>query len=315
MYRLRLLIIAIIAWWAVVLNLERPDSILNLGQLKLQPFVYVMVVVIISIMFMVPRLSTLHFAREVTVVLVTYLVLSLIFATSSISELIGDYATFFEIVLLVGTLWSARRVSDSITNFEDTIDEAVLGSANLGFQTFVQEKNTMAGTIHKPEKLSLKTFTYNEQVINEELRRARRYNRRVALFYIRIQNLTVLNGGILGRWNRKMVFQSRYLRVYIIQLLFDFLLKESDIIMWYGRDLVICSPELDQTTAEEFAGKLKQAFEVLMVTSPTVGTAVFPDDALLGSKLLEVASQEASQTQEKSSGPVYVGFWDRSKVR
>ena len=173
----------------------------------------------------------------------------------------------------------------------------------------------MAGTIHKPEKLGLKTFTYNEQVINEELRRARRYNRRVALFYIRIQNLTVLNGGILGRWNRKMVFQSRYLRVYIIQLLFDFLLKESDIIMWYGRDLVICSPELDQTTAEEFAGKLKQAFEVLMVTSPTVGTAVFPDDALLGSKLLEVASQEASQTQEKSSGPVYVGFWDRSKVR
>lgn len=281
MYRFRLLILAIIVWLVLALNVERPDDLLGLGNINLSPAFYVVILALMVTVLVIPEFGRFPIDLELAAIVVGYFLFRLALGSKSLWAILSHYVTFIELIMMLVTFWIARSVSSSIIRFEHSIDETVIGTDDQDTPGLIADK----------------------QLIEDEIRRARRYDRTIALLYIEFGAMSALAGGLVARWNRKQLLEKHYLQVYITQLVKDLLLEPFDLTTWHQDRMIICLPEKSRTEAAELARKLEEVFQVLLEVKPGIGTASFPSDALLLSDLLTVARNNMRGTPTRSQLP------------
>ncbi|HLA45489.1 MAG TPA: hypothetical protein VJZ27_18715 [Aggregatilineales bacterium] len=261
MYRFRILLILTAAWLTLVFNLERPE-IFGIGTINLASMVYAIAAGIMVIMVLMPELGKRPVYHIFLPILAIYGIGKLTIDNRPLTDSMVVYISITEIVVLLITLWIARIVSLAVSDFENTVESAVVGDNTSRVLTASDGKN----------------------VIDRELLRARRYDRPIALLHLQIKALDKIAQAPSRYLDTKKAFEHRYLQARVTQLI-DTLLHDSDIMTWNNGCLVICMPE----TVSDDAIKMAKNIHVVLKIEMTLGIACFPDDALIYSDLITAA--------------------------
>jgi len=276
MARFRLLLIGLTIWLVILFNLERPD-IQDFGNIDLDSFVYVIAAMVAVTILALPDLG-----RRSEYVLIPTLIL---YAIAKVT--IGHPDTplpliITEIVVLILTVSVARVVSLATANIEKAIENVLL----------------------TPEKSSVLPEAEGEEKINNELFRARRFDRPVGFVALRIEWLKEMQEHIADRFNLEAAFQKRYLKVRIAQIVMSAIYR-SDTIAWSGDNLVICLPETDRDQAIRLARQIHMLLKMRLGLDIAVGVAAFPEDGLIYRDLLDhaILNPIAMQVEEQQHPP------------
>ena len=261
MYRFRILLILTAAWLTLIFNLERPE-IFGIGTINLASMVYGIAAGIMVIMVMMPELGKRPIYNTFLPILAVYGIGKITLDNRALTDSMIVYISITEISILLITLWIARVVSLAVSDFENTVESAVVGDNTSRVLSASEGKN----------------------VIDRELLRARRYDRPMALLHLQIKALDKIAGAPSRYLDTKKAFEHRYLQARITQLI-DTLLHDSDIMSWNNGCLVICMPE---STAKEAVKMAKHVHAILKIEM-TLGIACFPDEALIYSDLITAA--------------------------
>lgn len=266
MNRFRLVLIAAIIWLVIFFNIERPEVIFGIENIDLSTLVYVMGAVVMGGILMMPQLAKLPFYMIFVPVLFIY-ALGKALITYNIgleADTLFFYVMITEIVALFITLVIVRAVSVSITNFEETVKHAALGSKNL----------------------RVLDMDAGKEAIVRELLRARQYKQTVTLIHIHVQppsNKT----SFLRHLDPSASFRRHYLRTQLAKLV-EGLFDKSDVVMWHGDNLVVCMPQTSRLEAISVIRELYMLFKMMEVES-RIGFAEFPQKALIFEDLVEAA--------------------------
>jgi len=251
MARFRLLLIGLTIWLVILFNLERPD-IQDFGNIDLDSFVYVIAAMVAVTILALPDLG-----RRSEYVLIPTLIL---YAIAKVT--IGHPDTplpliITEIVVLILTVSVARVVSLATANIEKAIENVLL----------------------TPEKSSVLPEAEGEEKINNELFRARRFDRPVGFVALRIEWLKEMQEHIADRFNLEAAFQKRYLK--------------------------ICLPETDRDQAIRLARQIHMLLKMRLGLDIAVGVAAFPEDGLIYRDLLDhaILNPIAMQIEEQQRPP------------
>ena len=162
-------------------------------------------------------------------------------------------------------------------------------------------------------------YRYFRQQLTNELDRAERYERKLALLLIDVDNLKKFNdryGHLVGSESLKTV--ARILREGT---------RFSDSVAKYGGDeFVVIAPETDETQARNMAERLRQDVEEqqfpadaedeqgnpLHELTISVGVACYPKDAITEDALIEAADRGAYKA--KSLGKNRVCMYDGERI-
>lgn len=260
MARFRLLLIGLTVWLVILFNLERPD-ITNLGNLDLDSIVYV-----IAAMAAVTILALPDLAKRSEYVLLPTLVLYGIGKLTLGNPEKALPLIITEIVVLILTVSVSRVISLATANIEKAIENVLLS----------------------PEKSNILSDSDGEEKINNELFRARRFDRPVGFVVLRVEWVKGMQGQFSDRFDLEAAFQRRYLKVRIAQIAGSAIYR-SDIIAWNGDNIVICLPETDRDQSTRLAKQIYDLMKLRLGLRMTIGVAAFPDDGLIYRDLLDTA--------------------------
>lgn len=260
MARFRLLLIGLTIWLVILFNLERPD-ITELGNIDLDSIVYV-----IAAMVAVTVLALPDLAKRSEYVLLPTLVLY-----GAGKFLLGDPEKplpiiITEIVVLILTVSVSRAISLATANIEKAIENILL----------------------RPEKSTILSEADGEEKINNELFRARRFDRPVGFVVLRVEWVEGMQERISDRFDLEAAFQRRYLKVRIAQIA-ESTIYRSDIIAWNGDNIVICLPETNHAQSVRLARQIYDLLRMRLSLDITIGIAAFPEDGLIYRDLLDTA--------------------------
>ena len=260
MARFRLLLIGLTIWFVILFNLERPD-ITDLGNLDLDSVVYV-----IAAMASVTILALPDLAKRSEYILLPTLVLYGIgkFVLGDPDKPLPIIIT--EIVVLILTVSVSRAISLATANIEKAIENVLL----------------------RPEKSNVLTEPEGEEKINNELFRARRFDRPVGFVVLRVEWVEGMEERFGDRFNLEAAFQRRYLKVRIAQIA-ESAIYRSDIIAWNGDNVVICLPETNRDQSLRLANQIHDLLKLRLGLQITIGVAAFPEDGLIYRDLLDTA--------------------------
>lgn len=273
MARLRILILILAAWLSLIFNLERPD----LFGINLSPVVYFLVVALTVLLLLFPDLGATRVELVIGAALSFY-VLSPHLGFLANTR-ISPFMTVTEIAIIIMTVFTVRILSRSVANVEQVVESVVVGAGET----------------------RILSTTEGEQTANNELFRARRFNRPVSLVVIKTSSVADLQANPFDRFSYQSVLQQRYIRNRIGQIA-ESVLYHGDPVAWNGDDLVICLPE---TNAQEAQKVIKQIAELIHITlhiEPAMGNATFPEDGLIYRDLVEVASNRATNMYGDNDG-------------
>lgn len=292
MAKFRMLLIVLAGWLILLFNLERPNILRGGGSIDIASSVYVLAGIITVIMLMFPDLGKERFSFVAAPFLIAYAGIKIYISRNALIDSLFVYITITEIVTLLVTLWIGRNVSVAVASFEDAVENAVLDTSKLRVLSMVE----------------------GEEQINHELFRARRFDRPVSILYLRNSALPSLNRTFSEQFDLETAFRRRYLLHRIAQLV-EAMTYRSDVIAWHNDNLVLCLPETTRDNAVLFAKQLHSMLAIRLNLDLRIGLAVFPDDALIFTDLIDVALRnsvhfgdsakrdEPSDHDDSSGGP------------
>jgi lipopolysaccharide/colanic/teichoic acid biosynthesis glycosyltransferase len=262
MARSRLLLIALTMWLTLFFNIERLNFF-GLGSINLDPVVYVVAAVVATLLLIFPDIGK-HPASILILALVFYGVARVVHAPPATQGSV--YIVAVEIVLLVVTLAITRTVSLAQANFEQAVENIVLN----------------------PSSSRILPMAEGEEKVNNELFRARRFDRPVGFIIIRITSLEGMRPKPGERFDLEATFQRRYLQVRIAQVA-ETTLYRSDLITWNTDNLVICLPETNRAEALQQAKLIHTLIRIRLNVDVPIGIATFPEDGLIYRDLVDAA--------------------------
>lgn len=270
MAKFRLLLIVLAGWLILLFNVERPNILRGGGSIDIASFVYVLVGLITVILLMFPDMGKERFTLVATPFMIAYAGIKIYISRDDVIDSLFVYIAITEIVTLLVTLWISRYVSVAVASFEDAVENAVLDT----------------------DKLRVLSMVEGEEQINHELFRARRFDRPVSVLYLRNSTLPSLNRTFSEQFDLETAFRRRYLLHRIAQLV-EAMTYRSDVIAWHNDNLVLCLPETTRDNAILFARQLHSMLGIRLNLNMKIGLAVFPDDALIFTDLIDVALRNA----------------------
>ncbi|MFN8530235.1 MAG: sugar transferase [Anaerolineae bacterium] len=266
MARFRVLLIVLLLWLTFLFNIERPQFF-GMESIDLASFVYVLAAIIGGVLVFLPDVSRARSEWIIVAVLLTY---GLIKATTLETD--TKHATVYIIVaealVLVVTAILSRLVSRSLANVEKVVENVV----------------------QLPESARVLNAVDGEEKINNELFRARRFDRPVTLLVIEVPEVKVLDQQLAPRFNLELYLRQRYLQNRVAHVIGSSVYR-SDIVVNYQDMLVICLPETDAAQGREFATQIYQMIKMRVYIRAQIGLATFPSDALISQDLIEAALQ------------------------
>ncbi|GAB4569922.1 MAG: hypothetical protein Kow0077_03260 [Anaerolineae bacterium] len=260
MARFRLLLIGLTIWLIILFNLERPD-ITNLGNLDLDSIVYV-----IAAFASVTTLAFPDLAKRSEYVFAATLLLYAVAKATIGHDNTPLPLIITEVVVLLLTVAVSRIISLATANIEKAIENVLL----------------------QPEKSNVLPEAEGEEKINNELFRARRFDRPVGFVVLRVEWVEGMQEKFGDRFDLEAAFQRRYLKVRIAQIA-ESVIYRSDIIAWNGDNLVICLPETNREQSIRLARQIHDLLRMRLGLTITIGVAAFPDDGLIYRDLLDTA--------------------------
>lgn len=275
MMRLRIIILGVAVWLSILFNLERPDV---LG-FNVSSVVYFLAAGLVVAILLFPDLGTLR--TEVLLLGTTVLYGLSHLANFLYTPNLTAPMVISELAILLVTVFIASFVSKSVANVEQVVE---------GIATAADDTRILSAA-------------EGEQVINQELFRARRFNRPVSLLVLKIDSIAELQTRPLDRVKYQTVLQQRFIRNRIGQIA-ESVLYMSDPIAWNSDNLVICLPETSAEQAFTLAEQISHLVTGMLNLEVPVGSATFPDDGLIYSDLVAVAGKSvlAFRTPEETHG-------------
>ncbi|MCI0713816.1 MAG: hypothetical protein L0154_26905 [Chloroflexi bacterium] len=263
MYRFRLLIIATIAWLFLALNIERPDELLFLGHINISSFVYVIGAFIMISHLVLVQMNRMSWQVILALFGAMYIIGKILTFNSGMDAATYTYIMVLEIVGLGITVVISRKLAQSIFSFGDAIRESVLNPTN----TLIQHTH------------------HGELAIRQKIAQARRFDRRLALLYVKI-NHSWSKSEYTRIFNQREEIKYMYLQLRIAELV-TFLLWETDGRAWNQGNLILCLQGPTQERASMIAEQVAQVLKNVMDIDASVSVAYFPDDGLVYDDLLE----------------------------
>jgi lipopolysaccharide/colanic/teichoic acid biosynthesis glycosyltransferase len=244
-----------------IFNLERPDV---LG-INLSSAVYLVAALSVIVILLLPDFGKMRLILLMVPVLAIYgLMRHLSFFEATPANL---PTILIEFMVILTTVFTARVLSSIVTNFEDVVENLVIGS----------------------NKTRVQSTAEGEQVINGELFRARRFSRPVGLLLIKLNDVEEMQTTAIKCMDYQVMLQRRYLRARAIQITESYLYA-TDPIAWHHDDLVVCLPETNHQEAVKFAEELSKLMSLTLNLTVPIGIASFPEDGLVIGDLIKVAS-------------------------
>jgi len=261
MNRLRVLLLVAVIWLLVLFILVDPRML----AFTPSPAVFVIAVVTVLAMLIFPDLGTSRLQMILAGVGALYLAAG---AVGVLGHSLTDVPVMVtEFLMLAVTVYLVRTLSVVVSNLEQVLENVITGKDD--------------SRILSPAK--------GEETVNAELFRARRFNRPVGFIFLNLSGVEELKSSRADRFSYQYVLQRSYLKARVGQLAESFLYP-TDPLTWYGEDLVICLPETNHEQAEDLARKVYDLIRSQLNIRVPLGVASFPDDGLIFSDLVEVAS-------------------------
>lgn len=262
MSRLRLWITATAVWFFVFYNVERLQ-----GAIDIASFVYGYAAVITTLSICVRPLQRVSAILQLAVYSLGFIAIKY----SLGYELIGPALplTITEICSIGLTLYLSRGVAEAILLMEDSTADAAL----------VQLDNQLA------------SFETGQAELYREIRRARQYQRPLALVAIGPTNQSVNQS--LHRFVEEVHHKAieRYIHARVAEVLSKEC-SQCDLIARRNNHFVMVLPETDQGGASTVAQRLKSSIEAKLGLAVHTGTACFPGQEVTFTGLLERAEAE-----------------------
>lgn len=264
MYPFRLILIATVLWLFLALNIERPDELLILGNVNISSFVYVIGALILISHLTLVRMARLSWRNALLPFAALYIVGKALTFGSYSDAANYIYIMVLEVAGLVVTLLISRMLAHSIFSFGDAIKESVLNPTN----TLVQHTH------------------HGELAIRQKIAQARRFNRKLALLYVKIDHSWTKNE-YSRMFNQREEIQYMYLQLRIAELV-SFVLWETDVRAWHQGNLIMCLQGPTQERASMIGEQITQVLKHVMDIQATVSIVYFPDDGLVYDDLLTI---------------------------
>jgi lipopolysaccharide/colanic/teichoic acid biosynthesis glycosyltransferase len=260
MARLRFIVILLAVWLILLFNIERWHT------LGINPpgAIYLITAIAIMSVLAFPGVIAIRWPIVLGLFVVVYTAFRFQSAEKSSLPLVAVLLPEWALIAIGFTV--ARLISSTITNVERTYDTLIETDA----------------------KSRILKGLAGEEVINQELFRARRYDRPVSLIYIKTPSLRRLERIYEGYLPYQISLQQRYMQLRTAQLA-ESLLYSSDPISWYIDDVVICLPETEEEQARELAHRIATVLHTSLNFDLPLGIAVFPEQGLIFDDLVEHA--------------------------
>lgn len=271
MVKYRTLLIASFAWFVFLFNIERID-IFGQEPFNLDSSVYVFAMVTLLSIMAFPDLGSIRFSVGGFFLIAFYLFIGLFFRPFFIDQPILIHLV--EVLALLVTLFLSQRVSLALLDFEIRIEAFVLDVAGTGMV------NASEG----------------EELVNNELYLARRFDRSLSLVYCQVPDMPGLEKDSTieldwMRWQITKSFKRRFWQIHLAKAIAN-LTYRGDIIIEYEEGVVVCLPETKGEEADMFIKQLRALMKARFGLDIRVGTASFPDQGLVFDELVMVAKND-----------------------
>lgn len=262
MNRLRVLLLVAVIWLLVLFILADPRML----AFTPSPAVFAIAVLTVLAMLIFPDLGTSRLQMILAGVGALYL-------AAGVAGVLGHSLTdvpvmVTEFLMLAVTVYLVRTLSVVVSNLEQILENVITGKDE--------------SRILSPAK--------GEETVNAELFRARRFNRPVGFIFLHLSGVEELRSSRADQFSYQLVLQRSYLRARVGQLAESFLYP-TDPLAWHDEDLVVCLPETNHEQAEDLARKVYDLIRSQLNIRVPLGVASFPDDGLIYSDLIDVASK------------------------
>ena len=271
MNRLRVLLIAVALWLIFLFVLAHP-RLLNVWDVS--PIVIVLASTAALVIFVLPDLGTSHWSIIMVPVLLVYGAANALNLLDHIRS-VSPTTVLIELAVLTITIYLARLISVAVASLEQVFDSMATG-ANA-----TRVLSTAEG----------------EAATNGELFRARRFNRPVGLLLMKLSEVPALRVSGANIMNYQAALQRSFLRARISQLV-ESMLYHTDPIAWYKDDLMICLPETNAEEALQLAKRINDLVRLTLNISVPIGIANFPEEGLIYSDLVAVASRKLTNLDD-----------------
>ncbi len=254
-------------WLFVLYNVERYHEPINIAS-----FVYIYSAAIVGGLVFVRQ------AHKFSPYLLSTLLVGLFLAIKSLRGYqIANASlplTITEACAIIITVYIARRIVQSIAEFEQAARDAIL----------IQQDSQLA------------QFDMSQAEIYREIRRARQFKRPLALVALSPTEQSIERS--LNRFMQEV--QKKAVETYVHAQVAEVLSSEvshCDLIARRNNHFVMLLPETDREGAKALTNRLKEAVEKQLGVNLQAGTACFPEQEVTFTGLLERAEAEMRQVE------------------
>jgi len=276
MYRFRVLIIISIVWLFAILNWGRLVDDTALQDLTIQPFVSILIFVMIILHIAILSSSTWSYTLGNIVIL-------LAFGIGKIVTFRGTFAfhTFvpslvLEMFVLLTSYWLVRELAAWFQTYSSSLRQSIFNPIN----TLV--RNTYA----------------DETVIEQKIALARRFDRELTLLYIQLDEQPTHENRVI--WDNLKEIKLATLQLRLAELL-GFLAGDTSVKAWHEGNLVICL-QVERKEVNMIITELQDVISDVLKMHIEVGFATFPKDGLMFDDLVEKAINQIFDPMEALKG-------------
>lgn len=280
MKRLRFWIAVLSIWLVFFFNIERVFTELGLNIIRSDTYIFVAMVAVAIILL--PGLNNFSFALLLATVASIFLVVWYQ-DTKWEENVAANYAhinatallTIIQVNAIILTGLLSRQIAYSLTAFEDVISNITF--AHVG---------KLPGD-----------FTEEQSVMYRELRRARRYERPLAVLALSVDEKSFQMPSPKIVKEVQLAMMKEYTFAGISRIL-DENLQSFDTIALRNNNFIVVLPEIASEQVSQISQRLQKAIKENIGIQVGVGAASFPDEAITFESLIELAVANASQSRE-----------------
>lgn len=259
-------IVALAAWFFVLYNIERFHEPINIAS-----FVYVYAAAITGLLICIRPIHAINPYLSGALLVAVFVMLKAFFGYDIAGANLP--LTVTEACTLIITIFLSRQVVAGISEFEKAATDALL----------IQLDSRLAN------------FDMGQGEIYREIRRARQFNRPLALVALSPTEQSIHQS--LNRFIQEV--QQKAVETYVHARVADVISQEvshCDLIARRNDHFIMILPETDREGASTLARRLKEAVESQLGVKLQSGTACFPDQEVTFTGLLDRAEAEMRST-------------------
>jgi lipopolysaccharide/colanic/teichoic acid biosynthesis glycosyltransferase len=264
MHRFRQLLILSSLWIMTVLGIERLTERIDFiapyfYDINIDTFVYLGIFSLVILLLLYPDFAK-HIRWVYAGVIIGYFGIKI--SIESTLELADAPSIAVELLLLLSTIIIFRQVSLALVNFEQVVENILI----------------------KPNNLNVFNHAEGVKEIDDELFRARRFDRNIS--FLRVHTGLITNQ--TKNFNIAGIMQQKYYQYQIAGIVRSLTYK-SDILVWDEDDLVVCLPETNKSESIPLAAKIYRQVKIRHNIKLPIGVATFPENGLIYADLATVA--------------------------